>query len=577
MTVYLQVKVKIYNIKIIIYYIYIYMADTQNRLNDERASTNKKSIDDVLTALYSIISKYNGVIRQVIAETEPKGKWSTSRSVQSSTANYLASVVKSLIEPLKHLVFQMSGVHNDELGSMLSLFRNMVVIIDSSPPFKLIDIEPYKKGFLNTEGLSNITELFDIKAYGILLADLFDKLKYYLKDEDTLFKTTLESVKGDKRLSELTTVKISAVFDEAEKIMKELKEEIKKTKLKVAAGSKSLKSDEDLINRAQDCITKLKDNLFVPTPVYRELDRDEPPPTETEGDFAEGNEAANAAAEEELGEDEEEESEEGTVGTAGGIYTHLETITNEILPKSKKDINKEHEISSKQLKALQARKKVYEKLYKKEGVPYDPESGLTVTAIPDEDDKKDYASIISKISRLEDKLNPKKDKSKTGGSFPLADLLANPKQQYNSMGRPLSDNDKINNDMINANKNWQIKNNEPHSTEIGSLNPFLTKDTDIKYTYQDTLRKKNSVLHPTQNALGADVSLLQGPTTGPIGMEGEGGKKKSKAVNELMKTAIDSKNDMFKPVPLGENGMIPEDKDDQFKLPDLKKKDKKRR
>jgi hypothetical protein len=138
------------------------------------------------------------------------------------------------------------------------------------------------------------------------------------------------------------------------------------------------------------------------------------------------------------------------------------------------------------------------------------------------------------------------------------------------MGRPVSNDQKINNDMINANRNWQINNNGPHDTPLGNLNPFLAQDNASKYTYEVMLAKQNAEIHPEVNALGANISLLQGPITN---MSGSG--KKSKAMDKISKVAIDEKNDMHKPMEMGDKGYIPEEKEDQFKLPDLKPKKRK--
>jgi len=141
------------------------------------------------------------------------------------------------------------------------------------------------------------------------------------------------------------------------------------------------------------------------------------------------------------------------------------------------------------------------------------------------------------------------------------------------MGRPLSDCDKINNDMINANNNWQINNNNPHDVPVGNLSPFLPKPQTEKYSYVDQLRKANSQMHPERNALGADISLLQGPITN---ISGSGASKnKPKALEKIEAVAVDEKNDMFKKTPMGDNGMIQEEKEDQFKFPELRPKKEK--
>jgi hypothetical protein len=138
------------------------------------------------------------------------------------------------------------------------------------------------------------------------------------------------------------------------------------------------------------------------------------------------------------------------------------------------------------------------------------------------------------------------------------------------MQRPISDDQKIQNDMIKANRNWQIKNNGPHDRPLGNLNPFLPQDEASKYSYEVLLAGENAMNHPESNALGANISLLQGPIST---IEGSG--KKSKALLRLKKVAIDERNDPYGKVELGSNGMIPEEKEDQFKLPDLKPKKRK--
>jgi hypothetical protein len=45
--------------------------------------------------------------------------------------------------------------------------------------------------------------------------------------------------------------------------------------------------------------------------------------------------------------------------------------------------------------------------------------------------------------------------------------------------------------MINANRNWQIKNNGPHDTPLGNLNPFLAQDDASKYSYEEAFFNKS--------------------------------------------------------------------------------------
>ena len=186
--------------------------------------------------------------------------------------------------------------------------------------------------------------------------------------------------------------------------------------------------------------------------------------------------------------------------------------------------------------------------------------------------------------------------SKSGKGKPLANLLANPKQQYNRMGRPVSNDDKINNEMIKMNKKWQ-NNNPRHENPVGSLYPFKSKTSDARYDFPTELRYERNISHPTKDARGADYSLLQGEIGGPtVNKEVKrqykpsqrqvvtpaqalqnvlsGAGKKSGALKKLV--FDDEANDMYGEGMHSRNqGFIPEDKEDHFKLPDLKKKKEK--
>jgi hypothetical protein len=179
-----------------------------------------------------------------------------------------------------------------------------------------------------------------------------------------------------------------------------------------------------------------------------------------------------------------------------------------------------------------------------------------------------------------------------GDGKPLADYLGSKKQvQYNSMGRPISNDDEIHNKEANLIKKFQ--NNVPiHTTPVGSLYPFYPKAPESKYDFINQLRYDNDETHPTQDARGADISLLQGPIGGPT-TEKQLPMKKNKsqrvvrtpqealqavlnggAKNGALKKIVfdDEANDMFDEDSGAQNGFIPEDKDDKFKFPEVKKK-----
>jgi hypothetical protein len=407
-------------------------------------------------------------------------------------------------------------------------------------------------------------ELTDIKGYIAILNNHLEKLEAKIINPEDQLRQSLTNIPEDRR-AEVKEAGEEA-FKQAKEQIKALEKEINKAKLKLSSKSKSININTQLLDNSKALGEELEWETWIPMGVRRVVD---------EGNDAEVASDYRDPGVSRIGDDAEKliellGQEEGTENSGSGL-SHLETTKGTRYPDSKKEIKSDEATLKRQLESLESRKKAFEKLYKEEGVPYDPKSGLDVTVIPDESDKRDYASLITKIARITDKMKT----TKTGSGFPKAELLAHPKQQYNSMGRPLSNDDSINNDMIKANNNWEINNNPPHDAPLGNLNPFLPKSIDSKYSYEAKLRKQNSIIHPETNALGANISLLQGPS---VGMEGSGRRKpKSKAVKELLGSAIDAKNDIFEPNEMGENGFVPEDKDDQFKFPDLKKKERKRK
>ena len=521
-----------------------------DRLAQENKTSQDKSSDAAIEALYAVISGYNGVIRTIIERTEPvKGKWSTRKSVDQSTVMYLAEVLKGLVEPLKHLEFQLNQVHDPDLASLQGMINNLVNIIDDSPPFKMLDVEKYKFGIPNYEGLSDDLNITNGKGY---LALVKAKLKLINQKIDNMKRV----IRPGKKSGEIS----KKLMDHAEKLRDGLEKEVIKARHLVNA-----KLNDVIINSIISEVDELAD-------AFDEFELPEPMGVKDNN-------------------------------TGRLIPSRVNTFAMETLitalsqePSRKKLKDRKNEL----MKQKEAVEKAYGNLVI-DGV-FDAQS------IPVDGHKQSYLKILQEISRLNRSLGiedekPKASKSAApapqaaspeeappppeeappppeeappapdvgkGAGRPLADLLANPKQQYNYMQRPISDDQKIQNDMINANRNWQIKNNGPHDTPLGNLNPFLSQDDASKYSYQVLLAAKNEQEHPETNALGADISLLQGPIAN---IEGSG--KKSKALLRLKEVAVDEKNDLYKKVDLAPNGMIPEEKEDQFKLPDLKPKKRK--
>ena len=532
-----------------------------DRVAQEKTTSKGKSSEEAIKAIYTVISSYNGLIKTLIERTEPaKGKWATRKSVDQSTVMYLAEVLKGLIEPLKHLEFQLNQVNDPELASLQGMMNALVDIIDDSPPFKMLDVNIFKNGIPNYEGLADDLDITNSTTYLALLKARREKLKFKL---DNMLRVTRGKDKGEL----------------SEKIVKHSKDSL-------AVLDKEIRKTIHLKD------AKLAD-VYVNGALLLDLD-----------------DLENAVDEFELPELEFEKSK--------GL-----TEQNRLAVRDASSLRGIKEVGKKALlKDLQAKKKVQDKVKKAVEAGYlvtnpglkDASGNFDGNSLPP-GDKKAYLQMLEDITKInnkieslqgptpEDRVRDKRYMDATqialqpepaaaaatappamveantlplesgvgrGSGRPLADLLANPKQQYNYMQRPISDDQKIQNDMINANRNWQMKNNGPHDTPLGNLNPFLPQDKASRYSYEVLLAADNSQEHPEMNARGADVSLLQGPIAN---IEGSG--KKSKALMQLKKVAIDERNDPYRKGPLGTDGMIPEEKEDQFKLPEFKPKKRK--
>jgi len=491
------------------------------RVGAEQQKSNSKNSTEAVTAIYDAISSYNGVVRKIIELTTPVGgKWSTRKSVDNSTVMYFASVLKGLIEPLKHMIFQLSQVHDPDLASMLTMVTGWYRTIDQSPPFKLIDTVAYKQGIPNYEGISDDLNLTDNAGYIALLENKRDELLNKLNNFNSQLRSSLSNVPSDLR---------STVTDAAEEAKKQSNEVLKAItkELSVAKKRSNAKLDDVIVNAGI-----LDDQSMA-------------------------------------------------LDALDSYYMEATDIKKFMSARSKKleiedNINRSVDSIS-DYKQLEAQKKAIEEAYLEARGTTDPQQ-------MDTKDKIQYLAIIRQMSKIKAKPEKKITVQGTtvqGATAPklapmkeglegVGKIQVDNKQQYNSMGRPLSDDQKINNDMINANKNWQVKNNPPHDTPLGNLNPFLAQDNAAKYTFEVKLAQQNALLHPDTNALGSDISLLQGPIGG---ISGSG--KPSKAMMKLKKVAIDEKNDMYAPTEMGTDGYIPEDQENQFKLPDLKPKKKK--
>jgi hypothetical protein len=502
-------------------------SNPDSRVGQEAAVSQKKNADEAVKAIYRVLSGYNGIVRKILETIEPKkGPWSTRKSVDQSTISYYSQVLKGLIEPLKHLMFQLSKVNEPTLSAMMSMIDNMIKMIDMSPPFNMIDSAAYKQGNFDYTGYNDDMTVGSITDYINLLTVRLNNLKETRDKYDTSKKGYLATIPKERRDD------IKRLMDEAYKdadlAMDKAADEIVMLKQKRKQKLNSFEINQELVNALELSQAEI-DELYLPYVARRTNNQ----PLDTE--------------------------------EIQSLYEGLASATSIFKKQDAKD-----------LKAKKKKLADAKQIVRNIEAPYTVNGVFDMSRMPNQRERDEYAEALKIASRLEREFLKGDikidDNVGTASGNCGSGIDVNTTQQYNMMGRPVSNDQKINNDMINANRNWQIKNNGPHDTPLGNLNPFLAQDNASKYTYEVLLAKQNAEIHPEVNALGANISLLQGPIAN---ISGSGSGKKSKAMDKIAKVAIDEKNDMFKPMEVGDKGYIPEEKEDQFKLPDLKPKKRK--
>jgi len=115
--------------------------------------------------LYDIVNKYNGIVDKLLQATQPDGRFSSKRNVSASSVSYFSDVLKGVLEPLKHLVFELAQVHNPSLASVINMVTSMIEVIDNCPPFQKVNVLSYKSGMPDFQGLSNSVQLLNVDGY----------------------------------------------------------------------------------------------------------------------------------------------------------------------------------------------------------------------------------------------------------------------------------------------------------------------------------------------------------------------------------------------------------------------------
>jgi hypothetical protein len=574
----------------------------------------------VENSIYDIVSQYNGIVDKLLDATQSNGRYETKRMTSQSSISYLANVLKGLLEPAKHLMNELALVRDPGTSTLFNMMKNMVKVIDDCPPFQKIDVRVYRNGKPNYEAFNKELPIEDFDGTIANLEAARDELRVAqkqlykdttyinatLKGEDAQYKKAVfanikEKEKGIKEALAQANADIKAV--------KQRKLEGKTYPNEKYNAAKGLIASTKAVSEAAVAAAPLASASGTETSdVIVEL------LSNTKTNLASINTQLDGLLErvdkEDRTFDEEEaaivETLEATAHQIMDAYNSLDSkiITDEdpaIIAKLQRKIER-HKVL---IKALLARfTKINEEEIQKEQAEAQAEAGGDEGAAP-----AGGAEAVGEGEGIRKYRHKDDVRRGIGMGKPLADLLGSKmKVQYNSMGRPLTDDNDAHKEMKKLEQKWQ--DNIPiHYSKIGDKNPFYSQTEDTKYFFPQKLRYENNLRHPQQNALGADVSLLQGEVGGPTqyvpqkkptkkpeitertpqealqnilnqdiykdGMTGGycgAGKNEAKS-GALRKLVFDDENnDAFDEEELPRNrGFIKEDKEDFFKLPNLKK------
>jgi len=518
--------------------------NTASGLATEKSHTTHTNATENI--LYDIVNQYNGIIDKLLQATQPDGRYATKRSATSSNVSYFADVLKGLLEPLKHLVFELTQVRNPQLASVLNMVTSMVDLIDVSPPFQKVNVVSYKTGMPDFQGLTGETTLLNADGY---LADI----KLYKKKIEHMFNQVSHQITSvlfnykDKRTKDSIMAALKERKDRLAQIIKDIDaEETEVEERQRLTGE--FQANADLINRAETLYEELE-TFLTSGPTSRAA--------KEVAEFYNPDEVSVLLGPQESLDEYHIRLKEFEHALGKQINEIQEYMYSEQIEEGA-----DEELDDKLNKLIKAHGRIQDDITRVEGILQDESL---------------YAGPDSLIGH--------------GGSGGLADLLASRKIQYwNHRQTDIYDFDKQYKELIKSNQNWQSKSNPPHTTPVGSLFPFYKKDKASLYSFPLKLKSELAKVKPDdtqKDARGADVSLLQGPIGAvPLPekkpekkkptmthrtkeeankeiLEGSG-KKNPKALHKL--TFDDEDNEMFEDeeyVPPKDGGMVPEEEPEQ--------------
>ena len=131
----------------------------------ETAKSEKSMTKTTENILYDCVGQFNGIIDKLLEATQQNGLYKNKRLASASNIQYYANVLKGLMEPFKHLMFELAQVQQPETASLFNMVAKIVDIIDISPPFQKVDVLAYRNGKPDFQGFNDDLVLNDYSGY----------------------------------------------------------------------------------------------------------------------------------------------------------------------------------------------------------------------------------------------------------------------------------------------------------------------------------------------------------------------------------------------------------------------------
>jgi hypothetical protein len=219
--------------------------------------------------LYDIVNKYNGIVDKLLQATQPDGRFASKRTVSASSVGYLADVLKGLNEPLRHLVFELSQVHNPNLASVMNMMTSMVDIIDTSPPFQKVNVIAYKSGMPDFQGLNSNVQLLDVNGY---IADLKSYREKLAQIHNRLLQQSASMMFNiaDPKLKQSLQTTIENKIKQYRKVIDDISDEVKNVRAR-SKITNEFEANGELIKAAQGVYEDMEEIIENGEPERQEV------------------------------------------------------------------------------------------------------------------------------------------------------------------------------------------------------------------------------------------------------------------------------------------------------------------